>query len=57
MQIGKKTGGVLSVLPVNLYNWHDRQGKKKTCPHKMIRSETEGYSLDYTGSCSPKASA
>ena len=49
-----KPGGCLSVLPVHLGNWRDRQGKKKTYSLKQVREEIEEYGFDYAGTCSRK---
>lgn len=49
-----KAGGVLSILPVHLSNWRDRQGKKKTYTPKLIQSEIEEYGFSYAGTCSQK---
>lgn len=49
-----KAGGVLSILPVHLSNWRDRQGKKKTYSFKMIQSEIEEYGFAYAGTCTQK---
>ena len=49
-----KTGGVLSILPVHLSNWRDRQGKKKTYTPKLIQSEIEEYGFSYAGTCTQK---
>ncbi|MBR6154891.1 MAG: class I SAM-dependent methyltransferase [Treponema sp.] len=49
-----KTTGVLSILPVHLSNWRDRQGKKKTYTPKLIQSEIEEYGFSYAGTCPQK---
>lgn len=49
-----KTGGVLSILPVHLSNWRDRQGKKKTYTPKLIQSELAEYGFSYAGTCTQK---
>ena len=49
-----KAGGVLSILPVHLSNWRDRQGKKKTYTPKLIQSEIEEYGFSYAGTCTQK---
>ena len=51
---GLKAGGVLSILPVHLSNWRDRQGKKKTYTPKLIQSEIEEYGFSYAGTCQQK---
>ena len=49
-----KPGGCLSVLPVHLGNWRDRQGKKKTYSLKQVREEIEEFGFSYAGTCSQK---
>ena len=49
-----KTSGILSILPVHLSNWRDRQGKKKTYTPKLIQSEIEEYGFSYAGTCTQK---
>ena len=49
-----KSGGCLSILPVHLSNWRDRQGKKKTYSLKMIIDEVQDYGFEYAGTCSQK---
>lgn len=49
-----KAGGVLSILPVHLSNWRDRQGKKKTYTPKLIQAEIEEYGFSYAGTCFQK---
>ncbi len=49
-----KTCGVLSILPVHLSNWRDRQGKKKTYTPKLIQSEIEEYGFSYALPCNQK---
>ena len=49
-----KTGGCLSILPVHLSNWRDREGKKKTYSIKMIKDEVESFGFEYTGACNQK---
>nr|WP_318660190.1 hypothetical protein [uncultured Treponema sp.] len=50
----EKVDGVLSILPVHLSNWRDRQGKKKTCTPKLIQAEIEEYGFSYAGTCTQK---
>lgn len=49
-----KAGGVLSILPVHLSNWRDRQGKKKTYTSKLIQAEIAEYGFSYAGTCTQK---
>lgn len=49
-----KAGGCLSVLPVHLGNWRDRQGKKKVYTLNKIIEEISEYGFMYEGSCSTK---
>ena len=49
-----KDGGCLSILPVHLSNWRDREGKKKTYSSKMIQTEVESFGFEYAGTCSQK---
>ena len=49
-----KAGGCLSILPLHLSNWRDREGKKKTYSLKMIKDEIESFGFDYAGTCQQK---
>ena len=49
-----KAGGCLSILPVHLSNWRDREGKKKTYSIKMIKEEIEFFGFEYVGTCRQK---
>ena len=49
-----KAGGCLSILPLHLSNWRDREGKKKTYSLKMIKDEVESFGFDYAGTCQQK---
>ena len=49
-----KAGGCLSILPVHLSNWRDREGKKKTYSFKMIKEEIEFFGFEYVGTCRQK---
>ena len=49
-----KSGGCLSILPVHLSNWRDREGKKKTYSLKMIKDEVQGYGFEYARTCGQK---
>lgn len=50
-----KTGGCLSILPLHLSNWRDRQGAKKKYNAKRIMDEIAEYGFKYEGSCKTKA--
>ncbi|HKM34238.1 MAG TPA: class I SAM-dependent methyltransferase [Lachnospiraceae bacterium] len=49
-----KPGGCLSILPVHLGNWRDRQGKKKAYTIEKIVDEISGYGFKYSGTCNIK---
>ena len=49
-----KSGGCLSILPVHLSNWRDREGKKKTYTPEKIKQELAEYSFEYAGTCGQK---
>ena len=49
-----KAGGCLSILPVHLSNWRDREGKKKTYSLKMIIEEIQSFGFEYAGTCQQK---
>ncbi|MBO4319227.1 MAG: class I SAM-dependent methyltransferase [Treponema sp.] len=49
-----KSGGCLSILPVHLSNWRDRDGKKKTYSIKMIIEEVKSFGFEYAGTCNQK---
>ena len=49
-----KPGGCLSVLPVHLSNWRDKQGKKKVYSLKKVNEEIQEYGFEYAGTCSKK---
>lgn len=49
-----KQDGCLSILPVHLSNWRDKQGKKKTYSLKKVQEEIQEYGFDYAGTCSKK---
>ena len=49
-----KAGGCLSILPLHLSNWRDREGKKKTYSIKMIKNEIEFFGFEYVGTCRQK---
>ena len=49
-----KAGGCLSILPVHLSNWRDREGKKKTYSLKMIIDEVQSFGFEYAGTCGQK---
>jgi len=49
-----KSGACLSILPVHLGNWRDKEGKKKTYSINKIKQELKEYGFDYTGTCSQK---
>ena len=49
-----KSGGCLSILPLHLSNWRDREGKKKTYSFKMIKEEIELFGFEYVGTCRQK---
>ena len=49
-----KSGGCLSILPVHLSNWRDREGKKKIYSLKMIIEEVQSFGFEYAGTCSQK---
>ena len=49
-----KSGGCLSILPVHLSNWRDREGKKKIYSLKMIIEEVQSFGFEYAGNCSQK---
>ena len=49
-----KSGACLSILPVHLNNWRDREGKKKTYNPARIKAELAEYGFSYAGTCSQK---
>ncbi len=49
-----KKGACLSILPVHLNNWRDREGKKKTYNPARIKAELAKYGFEYTGTCTQK---
>ena len=49
-----KAGGCLSILPVHLSNWRDREGKKKMYSLKMIIDEVQSFGFEYAGTCGQK---
>ena len=49
-----KSGGCLSILPVHLSNWRDREGKKKTYTPEKIKQELAEYGFEYAGTCGQK---
>lgn len=49
-----KPGGCLSILPVHLSNWRDKQGKKKAYSIKKIKEELSEYGFQYHGTCNRK---
>ncbi len=49
-----KPEGCLSILPVHLSNWRDKQGNKKAYSLKKVREEIQEYGFDYAGTCSKK---
>ena len=49
-----KPGGCLSVLPMHLGNWRDRQGKKKAYSRKQVMEEIQEYGFSYAGTCTQK---
>lgn len=49
-----KAGGCLSILPLHLSNWRDRQGNKKKYTTKKIIEELAEYGFKYEGSCKTK---
>ncbi len=49
-----KPGGCLSILPVHLSNWRDREEKKKTYTLKKIIAELNEFGFEYVGTCCQK---
>jgi len=49
-----KPGACLSILPVHLSNWRDKEGKKKTYSINKIKEELNEYGFRYAGTCSQK---
>ena len=49
-----KRGACLSILPVHLNNWRDREGKKKTYTPTKIKAELAEYGFEYAGTCPQK---
>ena len=49
-----KRGACLSILPVHLNNWRDREGKKKTYTPTKIKAELAEYGFSYAGTCTQK---
>ncbi|MDD5936684.1 MAG: class I SAM-dependent methyltransferase [Clostridiales bacterium] len=49
-----KPNGCLTILPVHLSNWRDREGKTKTYTSKMIITELSEYGFEFVGTCKTK---